>query len=253
MQHGDHHRRGCDPHRPGHAVDHVGHDLRRRVQAPVAGPLHRVVEAGVVERGQLHLRGQIEQPDLDGAVDLRLQPRLGPARRRLQARARRRCRRDQDQRRDRGADTLRGGTRREQRLQHAGRGQQGESGEHSRNQVQRDRRHQVPAARVVAEPHRLGDDVRELPRHRQEAGRGHPLVIGPPVRGCQLSRGLVGIRLLRRCRTGPTGGDPHRNPLPPARTAAPASCPCAQHQYGNPAWLVASEISGWHAGRSDRS
>ena len=80
LEHRHHQCRRDDPGDSGDAVEHVGHDLRSRVEAPVAGALHGVVELGVVEGGQLDLGRQVQQPDLDDAVHLRMEPRLSPAR-----------------------------------------------------------------------------------------------------------------------------------------------------------------------------
>jgi hypothetical protein len=87
LEHGHHERGRRDSRGSGHAVEHVGHHLGGRVQAPVTSALHGVVELGVVEGGQLDLGRQVHQADFHHAVHLRAQPRLSPARGGLQGKA----------------------------------------------------------------------------------------------------------------------------------------------------------------------
>jgi hypothetical protein len=170
-----------DPGRPRHAVEHVGHDLGRGVQAPVTGALHGVVELGVVVGGQFDLGGEVKQPDLDHPVHLRTEPRLGPARRGLQAGPGRHDGGDQDEGGQRGPDPLGRGPRREQRLEDAVGGQQGETGEHSGDQVQPDGGDRIAPVRLQTQPDGVADQPGQLPRHRAEAGLGQPPVVGLPV------------------------------------------------------------------------
>lgn len=177
----------------GDAVEHVRHDLRSRVEAPVAGALHGIVELGVVEGSQLDLGRQVQQPDLHDAVHLGMEPRLSPARRGLQPGPDRHGRGDQDERRQRGADPVGRRALLEQRLQHAVGGQQREAGEDSGDQVQPDRRDRIAAVRLPAQPDGLADEPGQLPGDREKAGLGQPLVVGTPVRGSQFRRQFVGL------------------------------------------------------------
>jgi hypothetical protein len=77
VQHGEHTGGGNEPDEIGAELDGPVDKLLSGADAAVAGPLHGVAPAGVVERGQIDPGGEFEQPHLGGLVDLGRQAPIG--------------------------------------------------------------------------------------------------------------------------------------------------------------------------------
>jgi hypothetical protein len=223
VQHGEDGRRGAERDELGAEFDRVVNQALRRVDAPVAGALHRVAPLRLVERRQVDPGRQFQQPHLGRPAHPWREAALRGGGRRGQQRADRARGDHHQQGRDGGADAFGRRAGPEQAVEHADDVDQPDPARDPGAQLEPGHRERVGGAGPPGQQPRLAQQSRQPAQHPAErgghrlGGRGQPVRDGQFVGGGRL--GLVAVPRHALMVPGPAtpfgAQDSGRPPLPP--------------------------------------